>query len=487
MKNLLYIIPLCILLASCSKFLDVQPESEVSKDQLFLAEEGFKEALNGVYTQASGQSLYGGNLTFSNLDIMAQNYEFTDLRYQKVASFQYNDPELLAKNNSIWTEAYKAINNSNAILEVIDEKQSVFRDQNFEIIKGEALALRAFLHFDLLRMFAPSFKSDPNARAIPYVTTVSTQSTAFSTVSQVLELILQDLTTAEELLLKTDPIVSGGYVVGYPGSVNATEETNPELFKQNRRHRLNYYAVQALMARVFLYKGENSLSLQKAEAVINSNKFPWTSQRDFFNSDVSERDKIFYKELIFAWYMPQAEEHLESLFSNENPSYSPLNEQVNQIYEAGSAGADDWRLRQWFRVVRNANLADRAFLQKYTRNSSPISNLHPLVAPSIRLSEMFYIAAEASFDTDPATAAEYLNIVRLQRGIGDRIPSTLSKSAFIAELVKEARKEFYGESQIFYMHKRLHLNIIAANGQLYPASNQIFVFPIPIDEEAYRN
>src|SRR5690606_19072044 len=280
MKNLLYIIPLYILLASCSKFLDVQPESEVSKDQLFLAEEGFKEALNGVYTQASGQSLYGGNLTFSNLDIMAQNYEFTDLRYQKVASFQYNDPELLAKNNTIWREAYKAINNSNAILEVIDEKKPVFREQNFEIIKGEALALRAFLHFDLLRMFAPSFRSDPNARAIPYVTKVSTQSTPFSTVSEVLDLILQDLTTAEELLLKADPIVGAGYIVGYPGGENVTEETNPNLFMQNRRHRLNYYAVQAQMARVHLYKGEYGPSLQKAKAVIDSRKFPWTEQED---------------------------------------------------------------------------------------------------------------------------------------------------------------------------------------------------------------
>src|SRR5690554_6845441 len=135
MKNLLYTIPLCILLASCSKLLDVQPESEVSKDQLFLAEEGFKEALNGVYTYASSQDLYGGNLTFSNLDIMAQNYEFTDLRYQKVASFQFNDPELIAKNHAIWTAAYKAINNSNAILEVIDERKELFTDQNFGIIK----------------------------------------------------------------------------------------------------------------------------------------------------------------------------------------------------------------------------------------------------------------------------------------------------------------------------------------------------------------
>jgi hypothetical protein len=109
------------------------------------------------------------------------------------------------------------------------------------------------------------------------------------------------------------------------------------------------------------------------------------------------------------------------------------------------------------------------------------------MAPSFRLAEAYYIAAEASYDSNPTKAIEYLNTVRTHRGIIDLLPNTLGKSAFMNELVKEARKEFYGESQIFYMYKRLNLDIVAASGQIYPASNSIYVFPIPDDETAYNN
>ena len=123
MKKYLFIIISLLVFSSCKKFLDVQPESDVTKEQLFSTEEGFKEALNGIYTYCSSLDLYGGNLTFSNLDIMAQNYEFTDINYQKIASFQYQDDLLKNKSNAIWKSGYKAVNNCNQILGVSIRKR----------------------------------------------------------------------------------------------------------------------------------------------------------------------------------------------------------------------------------------------------------------------------------------------------------------------------------------------------------------------------
>jgi hypothetical protein len=177
-KYLFFILPLLVL-SSCKKFLDVQPESDVTKEELFSTEEGFKEALNGVYTKCASGDLYGGNLTFSNLDIMAQNYSFTDLNLQKIASFQYKENILKDKNSTIWSAAYSAIGNCNQILQMIDKQKGVFSGNNYAIIKGEALALRAYIHFDLLRMFANSYKYNPAGRGIPYVTTVGIKSTPF--------------------------------------------------------------------------------------------------------------------------------------------------------------------------------------------------------------------------------------------------------------------------------------------------------------------
>lgn len=493
-KLIIYIIPL-LLLTSCEKFLDVQPESDTAKEQLFSTEEGFKEALNGVYTYCSSIDLYGGNLTFSNLDIMAQNYTFTDVNYMKVASFKYNDNILKDKNSSIWRFAYKAVGNCNEILSAIDQKKDLFRDKNYAIIKGEALALRAYLHFDLLRMFAPSYKNNPNALAIPYVTKVGITSTPFSSVNEIMERVIADLTEARTLLSDSDPILSSNYIVGYPNKVypdnftgkKQTEANNASLFLQNRRHRLNYYSVCGELARVYLYKGDYVNCLLYAKTVIDSGKFPFALKEDVYNTNNERRDKIFYPELISGWYVPKLSiDMLVSLFSKPiDADYQPTYDQLNDIYELNTIGGEDWRYQQWFQKVVDVT-PKRAYLIKYTSNSSPLINLHPVMAPAIRLSEMYYIAAEATFDSDPAKGVEYLNAVRSHRGIIDQLSANISKGQFMDALVKECRKEFYGESQIFFMHKRLNREIISTN-QIYPASNSIFVYPVPTDELAYNN
>ena len=496
MKKYIYIIlPLLLFASSCKKFLDVQPESDVTKEQLFSTEEGFKEALNGVYNKCAGGNLYGGNLTFSNLDIMAQNYSFSDVNYLKIASFQYKENILKDKNSTIWSAAYEAIGNCNEILAHIEQQKNLFSPGSYEIIKGEALALRAYLHFDLLRMFANAYKKNPEGRGIPYVTTAGIKKTPFSNVRETSEKIVADLLEAKALLQMVDPIGSAGYVIGYPGKqypdnftgIKQNENSGNALFLQNRRHRMNYYAVVGELARVYLYIGDYTSSLTQANIVIDAARFPWTAKEDAFNNNIQQRDKIFYKELVFTWYVPKSNDMLADLFTKPNvASYQPTPLQLDNIYEKSTVGAEDWRYRQWFQTATDVT-PNRSYLIKYATNSAPQVNLHPLVAPAIRLSEMYYIAAEATYDKDPGKAIGLLNTIRTHRGIIDPLPATLGKTAFINELVKESRKEFYGESQIFFMYKRLNLDIAAASGQLYPASDNIFVFPVPEDELTYNN
>ncbi len=492
MKKIFSIILTIISLSSCNKFLDVQPESSVTRERLFSTETGFQEALNGIYTKCSSDSLYGGNLTFSNLDIFAQNYTFSNTDFQKIASFQYKDPILKNKNSLIWAAAYNAIANCNEILTAVDAKQGIFSDNNFAIVKAEALALRAYLHFDIFRMFSGTYTSSPSAKGIPYVETTGIQTTPFSTREVVINKLITDLETARELLRGIDPIIPATYVIGYPNKIYAdanevrqTENAASSLFLQNRRHRINYYAICAELARVYLYANNKVKALELATEVINSGRFPWTLKDDAFNNNIEQKDRIFYKELIFGWYVPTAEKMLVALFSQANVAqYQPTPLQLDNIYERTSVGAEDWRYRQWFSTARDVT-PNRSYLIKYLTNTTPLVNLHPLMAPAIRLSEMYYIAAEASFDNNPQQATAFLNDVRTHRGIIDMLP-TLTKNGFISELTKEYRKEFYGESQLFFMLKRLNQDIISASGQVYPASESIYVLPIPDDENAYN-
>jgi hypothetical protein len=496
MKKYLYITVICLLVcSSCKKFLDVQPESDVTKEQLFSSEDGFKEALNGVYNYCAGKDLYGGRLTFDIPELMAQNYDPAPGTNRNIQAFIFTERQVIDINDGIWRNGYKAIGYCNAILEAIDAKKNIFSGTNYELIKGEALTLRAYLHFDMLRLFAPSFKSNPSFKAIPYVTTISINATPFLTTTEVLDKIVVDLTLAKQLL-KSDPIIPSGYKVGYPNKktsdnlpVPDNETSSGSLFLQNRRHRMNYYTACGELARVYLYKEDYSKSLENATEVINANKFPWSSKEDVFKSKIGQRDKIFYPELISCWYMAGTplREQLEGYYSNDNAAYSPTIAQKDLIFEKGSVGVDDWRWIQWFRDVPSTNSASRALLVKYVVNPDAEGNLHPMIAPAMRLSEMYYIAAEASFDADKTKAINYFNTVREHRGIGDGLPASIDKTEFLRQLIIECRKEFFSEGQIFYMYKRLNRDITNTNGMVYSAGDKIFVLPLPIDEQAYRN
>lgn len=68
---------------------------------------------------------------------------------------------------------YNVIANINNFLEYVDKNKDVLvTERYYETMKGEALGLRAFLHFDLLRMFGPIYKEHPASKAIPYRTTL---------------------------------------------------------------------------------------------------------------------------------------------------------------------------------------------------------------------------------------------------------------------------------------------------------------------------
>lgn len=499
-KVVFIITVLAVALSSCNKWLDLQPETEISADKLFNTEEGFEESLDGVYTRCTQSDLYGLELTMLTPEVLAQNYSVTaqdHFGYKQTSLYNYSDGDFRSRKDNFWSGLYNGIVNCNLILENIDQHEKIFTGNNYKLIKGEALALRAYLHFDLLRLFAPSYKRSPGGAAIPYVTTYSKDITALSTVSEVLDKTIGDLEAAKVLLKDSDPILSPGYVVGYPtdDTTKSTEEKSNILFLQNRRHHMNYYAVCGELARVYLYKEDKANALKNALEVINSNKFPWTTQADFLAVEESKKDRILYKELVFGWYIPGSRKDLLSKFPTGLSGLFIDEDAMRSMYETGGIGGNDQRASegQWFHYYTEN--ATKVFdIYKYKRNSTidnssgsaddDAPNKAYSMAPAIRLSEMYYIAAECSYAANPQQALAYVDTVRQKRGIEAKLQAS-SEDAFLAELVKECRKEWYAEGQIFYMYKRLNRPIQGQQGATIPASDKIFVLPMPDDEVAY--
>src|SRR5699024_3709638 len=115
---------------------------------------------------------------------------------------------VMEKIDAIWSNMYHTIAGVNLALEYIDKQKAIFNPINYDIIKGELLGLRAFLHFDLMRLFSYGNLANREMSgelAVPYITKYTKLPTERRSYKQTFQLLLDDLQKAAELL-KTDPI-----------------------------------------------------------------------------------------------------------------------------------------------------------------------------------------------------------------------------------------------------------------------------------------
>ena len=107
----------------------------------------------------------------------------------------------------------------------------------------------------------------------------------------------------------------------------------------------------------------------------------------------------------------------------------------------------------------------------------------------LRLPEMYYIAAEASYvQGDQEKALKYLQAVRNSRGLTAALPSdrTNTLDKFRAELQKERRKEFWGEGQTFLDYKRTNASFgDVSNNKVITLTPEIRVLPWPRNEQEF--
>ena len=463
---------LCLVLGttSCQNWLDVSPESEVKYDDLFSTKNGFKDQLTGVYTKMCDEGLYGAHLTYGMVDALGQQYVWTQEmgNYYHFWRFEYKNSTCESIMANVWAQMYNAIANTNILLKGLDEYGSVLSTNEENIYRGEAYALRAFLHFDLLRMYGKSYVSGANEKSIPYVTSISKNVTPLYTVSDVLDKIIADLKEASKLL-ENDPIKTGSATTDFIGT---------------RKWHLNYYAVRALMARVYMYKNDKENALACAKEVIDSEKFPWITNDKVTTTSRDTRDGLFKSECIFM-LNNRSLKTLTEKYMKEGTSYGSGNilhvspEVKDDIFEAATYGGYDWRDNYYFEQL-DGNYYGSTKLWQGSNNE--YNNQQPL----IRASEMWLIASECA--TSKTDAVNYLNTLRQHRGFDaslDLKEDNLTDEQLQTAIGKEYRKEFIGEGQWFFYCKRKDLAELP--NTTVPFSKAYYVFPLSDQEKEYGN
>ncbi|RXG22286.1 SusD-like starch-binding protein associating with outer membrane [Leeuwenhoekiella polynyae] len=461
------------LLTSCEDYLDVNPASEVKEDELFEDEQGYKDALYGVYQMISDKTLYGDNLTMGFVDVLAQQYNTrsSSHMFYDAGLYRYEDSEVEARIFDIWSSMYTAIAQINFILENIDANRNVFSsDQLYSTVKGEALSLRAFLHFDLVRLFGSAPITSSGAAAIPYRDEFSVKNEDRLSVKEILKKCEADFKEAEALLA---PYPEMDEIRNPKGSLGGTD--NFLAFRQNR---MNLWAVKGLLARLYLYKGDQSQAFLYANEVIDSGYFRFMTQTEL-NTTGEFNDRTFSYEHVFSLSVYDLRETSDEYFrfsTGESGSTDTKllveEDKVKNVYEVSQGYSSDPRYDKLWQFSQSI------FVHAKFWQEDELSPLLKNLVPVVRLSEMYYIAAEST--QNPGTAVKYINEVRQARFI-PALPDDLSAEVLQNEIFKEYRKEFYSEGQLFYYYKRTDAeNII--DSQISPVTDEEYVLPIPLRE-----
>lgn len=443
---------LSLFFLSCNNWLDVNPKSQIKNDILFQDEKGFKTALFGVYTGMASSNLYGQNLSMSFLDALAQYYPMssnTNTMFD-VVNYDYESSSVKPRIEMIWEEAYKMIMNCNNLLENMDKRPEVFTGHNEQLIRGEALGLRAYLHFDLLRMYAPSFAVGEVEPAIPYVDRVTHVPFPQLTNEQVVVRILEDCEAALADLKEADPLGPAG----------------EELLGENetlddRKERMNYYAVMALMARVYLWSGN-------------------TFEAGRISGDLIQVEGFGVTGPFFQIYSDKISTNADELFGAEAQGYLKLilsGDYFKTYFEAEKYSSLDQRITYGLQPTGSAD--GSRLIIKYAKSGN--SSKHVTL---LGMNEMYYIHAECCGNEE--TALQDLNKVRQDYGIPAEMDLVKGMCNFEDELYKEYRKSFLAEGQLFFFMKRKDFSTIP-NAVIVADPRTVYCLPLPQEELDFGN
>ena len=486
-----YILSLAAMIAvlgSCNKWLDIMPEDTTTEKQLFSDAGGYHSAINGLYQTMASSSLYGENLTWGFASALSQYYDNSSASNSKNFSYtekyEYASDEMKSFGSQIWSTAYNVVANANNILAHLEKADpSIFPEYDrceVDIIKGEALAVRALMHFEVLRLFAVAPVVDANAKAIPYVQKHPSIFNERKTVKEIVELVEKDLADAADLLAKNDTTDIGYSNMYVTSNRYMTSNSSRDYFFTGRGVRLNYIGVMSLLARVKAYAGDLKGAYDIAKFLTDTyvDKNGWYGYMDRFSAtdtDTSRPHKLM-EELLVSFYSENLSTNYTSLTNEKLVYNSYALKNVDGIF------ADNADIRRT-KLIVNYDL-DTMISLKYGERAgtSNIIQMENKVIPVMRLSELYLIMAEyLASNNQISDAVELLNDLRIARGCMNNIDAAVSLEDFKAALNAEVLRENVAEGQYFFYCKRINAPTIN-NGGVFVQMQDKYTMLIPDSE-----
>lgn len=470
MKHSKYIALFFLLfsLQSCSDFLEQEPGTQTSIDELLQNKQGVITALTGLYTELEANvrgerfsvyaDLQGGNIKFTPTASGTNRGQISAPgNVEQVYSF--DDQALTSNFVSFYDGSYDIINQANLILEYTPALADATEEEKNQIM-AEAMTIRAYAHFLLSLVYSQdyTYSTDASHLGIVYNTKsikAGIQYPARETVATTYSLLINDLKTA--ISRYSNNLVLTGPAYSY----------------------FNINSAKALLARVYLQKNDWTNAYETANDVITNSGVKLVAKENYLSE--WEKADLPVSEILLEFSIPRNSEGAASssmsqtfgyTSSTSYQKYVASNDLVN-LFENTDLRKQLF-LTQSLQTLVNGLLTpvNYNFTKKFQNNAGYVA---------FRLSEMYLIRAEAALETSRADAAMAdINIIRARANA-----SLLTTTANLKEnILLERRKELCFEGHLFFDLARNHKNISRNDGCIstncsmtYPSLK--FVLPIP--------
>lgn len=407
----------CLLIAACEDFVEIDaPRTETVRETVFSSDETADAAMAGVYNTVllPHFALFGGGAEIAG-GLLSDELVEPFLDSESFIGYARNDvqPDDANVSGKLWSEPYAAIYNSNSIIEGLTGNDQINPDLR-DHLHGEALFMRALLHFYLVNFFG----------AVSYVVSTNIEINnrlSREGPSQVYPKIIRDLVEAERLMFEDYRVADGDRV------------------------RANRYAATALLARVYLYAGNWSETEATASKVIG--------QTGFYNLETLDN--------VFTATSQGSILQVASIGLSENENISPLGDyfvltSVPRISLGGLAslnadilsffGPNDARRGSWIGIYTSG--ATTLYYSNKYKNHLDNEVAPPENTVILRLAEQFLIRAEARAQLNdiPGAVAD-IDVIRARAGatlLADSIPG-ISQTQLLEFIEQERQRELFIE------------------------------------------
>lgn len=393
---------------SCKKFIEGvgPPITEIVGTTVYANDLNATAVVTGIYSRMVS-NYYFASGGFNSVTFLASLSadELTNYSVTIMSQRQFYENALLSTNGNIrdglWNTMYQFIYSANALLEGLENSKDVTAATKAQL-QGEAKFIRAFCYFYLVGLFGN----------VPLVMTTDHDKNAKiarSPSSQVYEQIISDLQIAQKKL-------SDAY--------NSFERARP-----------NKWAATALLARVYLYKGDWVNAEAQATDVINNSMYKLDGLDSVFL--MNSREAIWQLKPIQLGMNTQ--EALLLILTGPPNIGGPFQSTALSDHLLNAFVTGDKRKGSWIDSIE-AGGKTYYFPHKYKATTPPTKEYSMV----LRLAEQYLIRSEAAArQNKTAQARADLDVIRKRAGL-PRTPAR-TRAALLQAIERERQVELFTE------------------------------------------